>query len=273
MSPPDSLSRHVQALQACSGSTRDDSITARRIAATLLLRRRRRHLLQSAFASVMLVLSVGTTAYAMVFGAPPVLQRLLAAAFADEPPPVAARSESLMQPPAAPGSIEARGNEGTEAVQPVFGVDGAGSGSPGRDEGAEVRPTSAAAVVGSRGRSVQTAPASPATPPGAAEAVSEAPAAASETRSRRLYAVAHRAHFVLRDWGVALEAWNAYLEQVPDGVLRLEAEYNRALCLVRLRRNAEATASLRPFADGNHGRYRRREASALLRALSESARR
>jgi hypothetical protein len=84
-----------------------------------------------------------------------------------------------------------------------------------------------------------------------------------------LYAAAHRAHFVEGDANAALSAWDAYLRAHPDGRLSVEARYNRALCLVRLRRNQEARTVLVPFRDGRFGAYRQREAAALIQELEE----
>ena len=58
----------------------------------------------------------------------------------------------------------------------------------------------------------------------------------------------------------------------PEGPLVLEARYNRALCLVRLGRTAEARAALLPFADGTLAHYRQAEARALIRALGPAPR-
>jgi hypothetical protein len=82
-----------------------------------------------------------------------------------------------------------------------------------------------------------------------------------------LYAAAHRAHFVERDPGAALRAWDAYLRAAPTGALVPEARYNRALTLVRLGRRDEARAALSPFVDGTYGTYRAREAREILGAL------
>jgi len=81
------------------------------------------------------------------------------------------------------------------------------------------------------------------------------------------YRRAHEAHFVTQDAAAALVAWDEYLAVAPGGRFALEARYNRALCLVRLGRSAEARAALAPFAAGEHGEYRRREAGELVRAL------
>ncbi|HEX9296713.1 MAG TPA: hypothetical protein VF881_12795 [Polyangiaceae bacterium] len=79
-----------------------------------------------------------------------------------------------------------------------------------------------------------------------------------------LYRRAHRLHFGTRDPAQALSAWEAYLSADPTGSFVLEARYNRALCLVRLRRLGEARAALAPFANGSFGGYRQSEARALL---------
>jgi hypothetical protein len=82
-----------------------------------------------------------------------------------------------------------------------------------------------------------------------------------------LYREAHRMHFTQQNPRAALAAWDAYLAKSPRGKFALEARYNRALCLVRLERTAEARAALEPFARGAFGAYRKREASELLDAL------
>jgi hypothetical protein len=87
--------------------------------------------------------------------------------------------------------------------------------------------------------------------------------------SFELYRVAHRAHFVDRDYSRALSAWDAYLKAAPNGALVPEARYNRALCFVRLHRNDEARAALKPFAEGRYGTYRREDAQKLIDALPE----
>jgi TolA-binding protein len=85
-----------------------------------------------------------------------------------------------------------------------------------------------------------------------------------------LYTRAHRLHFVDRDPGAALAAWDAYLRAYPRGRLAPESRYNRALCLVRLGRRDEARAALAGFAKGTYGGYRQAEARSLLEAM-ESA--
>ena len=83
-----------------------------------------------------------------------------------------------------------------------------------------------------------------------------------------LYKQAHRLHFVEKSYAPALDAWDDYLRQSPGGAFVIEARYNRAICLVKLGRKAEARIALQPFADGKvGGGYRQAEASKLLDAL------
>ncbi|WP_437312631.1 tetratricopeptide repeat protein [Sorangium sp. So ce385] len=82
-----------------------------------------------------------------------------------------------------------------------------------------------------------------------------------------LYQAAHRAHFVERDPASALSAWDAYLAAAPRGRFAVEAQYNRALCLVRLGRKDEAQRALEPFAQGSFGGYRQTESRSLLEAM------
>jgi hypothetical protein len=85
-----------------------------------------------------------------------------------------------------------------------------------------------------------------------------------------LYTQAHRLHFVDRNPGAALAAWDAYLRAFPRGRLAVESRYNRALCLVRLGRHDEASAALAGFAGGAYGGYRQAEARALLEAMGSA---
>lgn len=86
-----------------------------------------------------------------------------------------------------------------------------------------------------------------------------------------LFRTAHRVHFVERDSERALAAWEAYLKAAPRGRFQAEARYNRALCLLRLGRTAEAQTALRPFASGTYGSYRQNEARALIDATGADA--
>jgi TolA-binding protein len=104
---------------------------------------------------------------------------------------------------------------------------------------------------------VEIAPAVPVPPP--------APAVDGELA---VYGAAHTAHFARKDPAKALRLWNAYLQRYPQGRFVPEASYNRALTLIRLGRDAQAIAALKPIAAGRFGAYRRQEAEALLGALT-----
>jgi TolA-binding protein len=83
------------------------------------------------------------------------------------------------------------------------------------------------------------------------------------------YGRAHRAHFDESAPERALAAWDNYLRLYPRGAFEPEARFNRAICLVRLRRFAQAERALLSFADGRFGGYRRAEAEQLLAWLRD----
>jgi len=123
----------------------------------------------------------------------------------------------------------------------------------------------------------ETPPPAPETKPGIARAEpsSSAPkptpalssSAAFQDADGDLYRLAHEAHFDAHDYGRALVGWDAYLKAAPNGRFATEARYNRAICLLRLGRDAEARQALEPFASGKMG-YRQTEARQLLDELS-----
>jgi hypothetical protein len=110
-------------------------------------------------------------------------------------------------------------------------------------------------------------------PPAIEAAPAPAPQPDRDTGPLALYKKAHRLHFQEQNWARALDAWNDYLREQPNGSLSVEARYNRAIALVRLGRRDEARAALTPFARGEvAGGYRASEAKSLLAALDGSAR-
>lgn len=139
----------------------------------------------------------------------------------------------------------------------------------------------ASAVPIARAKAAAFAPAPADTSATASESTSEAvPAAkpggqATSSAARRdagdaeqsTYLAAHRTHFGGGDPGAALQAWDSYLREFPKGRFAPEARYNRALCLVKLGRNAEASQALEPFANGAYGGYRQAEAQSLREVL------
>jgi TolA-binding protein len=110
---------------------------------------------------------------------------------------------------------------------------------------------------------VEVEPPAPAKP-----APSTSSSAAFRDADGDLYRLAHEAHFASHDYARALSAWDAYLKAAPRGRLATEARYNRAICLLRLGRDAEARQALEPFAAGKLG-YRQSEAQQLLDELSQ----
>jgi hypothetical protein len=105
------------------------------------------------------------------------------------------------------------------------------------------------------------------TPPASATPEVATPKPAEADQTLALYRRAHRLHFVEQNPSAALAAWDDYLAKKPKGPLVVDATYDRALCLVRLGRRAEARTALEPFADGRYGSYRQKDARALLEAL------
>ena len=86
-----------------------------------------------------------------------------------------------------------------------------------------------------------------------------------------LYQRAHDLHFHGTDYAAALAAWDAYLAAEPHGPFAIEARYNRALCLVRVGKLADARTALEPFAHGDvqpRG-YRQAEAAALVARITK----
>jgi len=98
--------------------------------------------------------------------------------------------------------------------------------------------------------------------PAATETPAPAPAESAELA---LFRRAMRLHDA-KDGG-AIAAWDDFLRVAPKSPLATEARYNRALSLVRANRSREAKAALAPFANGEYGAYRKREAAQLLQAL------
>jgi hypothetical protein len=113
----------------------------------------------------------------------------------------------------------------------------------------------------------QPEPAKVAMTPPARPTPSLSSSAAFQDTDGDLYRLAHEAHFTSHDCARALLGWNAYLQAAPNGRLATEARYNRAICLLRLGRDAEARHALAPFASGKMG-YRQNEARELLEELS-----
>jgi hypothetical protein len=258
----DVLSQHIDALRSRSVMAGDESATQDRIVASLRARRRRKRHMLRGLMGVVLLLPFGSTSYAMIYGVPAALRPLLLRIGLVEAPVERAtpRKRSADATPIVPVAPRASAVSATSALAVAAQAAEPSSASAREAHQTASRKRSSDATRGLRSRAV-AAP--------IPEAVPIASSAESdEAVSRQLYARAHELHFVARDREAALRAWDDYLARAPLQVMRIEAEYNRALCLVRLGRNEEALRELAPFADGTHGAYRRRESAALVRALS-----
>lgn len=89
----------------------------------------------------------------------------------------------------------------------------------------------------------------------------------NEGRDLVLFRNAQRLHTSGQAPIAALQAWELYLAEFPSGALAPEAQFNRAICLIRVGRMGEARDVLEPFARGQLGGYRAQQANDLLRAL------
>ncbi len=243
------IREHVRALRETrDGASADPAATRQRILAAAYGRARRRRAVLSVCVSLATVLLL-SSAWAAVSGKLPRVLALVGLG----PTVMHQRGPDARQSDGAPA-----GAGETTAAVPV-------AASPAAT--APVSPEiSAPATAPQPAGGIESNPAQRSQRPRAAPVpLSDAAADAEES----LYEAAHREHFVVRDPGAALGAWDAYLAAYPDGRFALEARYNRALCLVRLSRKQEARAALVPFAEGRYGGgYRRAEARELLDALA-----
>lgn len=124
-------------------------------------------------------------------------------------------------------------------------------------------------AVPKAGRSLEKAPAVDPAPAASAVPAPPEPQTPPPADGLDLFRRAQQLQFKQQQWQAALNAWDAYLAGQEHGALAPEARWNRAVCLLRLHRTAEARRALQPFAQGAEGGYRQAEAQALLRALDD----
>ena len=245
------LREAARALRASSNEPEENSEATRRaVMAALHSQRRRRHT-ATAFLIPAAALLAGSTAWASATGTlPHVWVHMKSAVGLD----TAFVSESADTEPVRPAPRRGRAPAARPHVAEQLALK-----PPAPDPG---EPPPEQAIV-----SPGPAPSDVAEGTDPASTKRRASASVTVSKAHALYRAAHHAHFTARDPASALAAWEAYLRAAPRGRFGVEARYNRALCLVRLGRHAEARAALAPFADGRFGGYRDREATALLEAL------
>jgi hypothetical protein len=271
MNADDILTRASNALRE---RAREPSREASRTRALVLLRasrRARRGKLALSLAPLAAVFAISTAWASTHEGLPRAWDRVLGlfASNGGTSAPANAGIAAVVRPAAiAPTAAPLDEREPNPPAPPELSIDALPQASPpsllrsGERRGGPLAPQGSARVVPEAARETAVAQASPVAP---------APVPHEDVPSR-LYAEAHRAHFVDGDPSSALRAWNAYLAAAPEGTFAPEARYNRAVTLVRLGRLAEARRALEPFARGAYGGYRAREAAALLDAIALRAR-
>lgn len=89
-----------------------------------------------------------------------------------------------------------------------------------------------------------------------------------DPEERRAFEAAHERHFT-GAWSEALRLWDAYLTEHSGGRFAPEARFNRAVCLLRLGRAAEAREALLSITRSPRRSPHRMDAERLLRALDE----
>ncbi len=258
MSETSRLLRATEALRGIDTPNDHAHNTRARILATVHDRRVRRQRVLGALVVFMCV-SVGSTAWAAVTGYLP--RALRAIGLPVEVPSASPQTEPVSVHRPRVKRVRARHLDTPPAV--VASVVVSDVAMP-----AEV-PARAEGDLSRHGRHHDDAQPTGRESPSAMETPVADSATSTESRPDRadvIYEFAHRAHFVDRNPTEALPLWDAYLRDAPHGRFVPEAEYNRALCLVRLDRRAEAITALEAIAARTDG-YRAVDAMRILTAL------
>jgi len=254
----DVLKQATKALSESGHEQQGGKYTRERLMASLHDRRRRSNT-RFAVLLPMAAIFVGSTAFAAVTGR---LETLMVSALdvVGLVPKVPAWSADAASPTGARAKAAAGGPARAVAPAPAE-APAAPSAEPEPEPIPEAAPPSAAPADASvkaearepRANARPTAVANP----------------AAENDAHEVYRRAQAAHFKSHDLAGALRGYEAYLAQQPAGRFAVDARYNRALCLVRLGRRAEAEAELERFASGSYGGYRQADAQRLLAALNQ----
>lgn len=295
----DRLSEAMRALRReSSGESAAANATRMRVLGTVRARHRRKLIVTRA-AVVLLAAALGSTAWASATGRLPALSAIagyLGMAPRTGSVPTSGDSPANSSAPPLPQS------DGAEAESPVAGEKPE---SPSAQPESSAAPVAAAPVATGESPSALVQPDRPAPSASAAASSTALPRAAasgekvnpeagaasatpeagqssaesaasgaaaagssaSDAAADAIYQRAHALHFQSGDYAAARSAWEAYLAAAPRGRFATFAHYNRALCLLRLGRRAEARRALEPFASGAFGGYRKAEAQSLLDAM------
>lgn len=246
----------VGAIRAADGDDPElADATQLRVRRSLEARARSRHRVVGVMTTVG-ILFAGTAAWALATGQVSALWT--PAPVLDAPAPVA-------PPPAEPRRISASAAAPARPAIVIQPVEAALAAPPLPEAPVDVAPVAPPPPLVAPITSAPPAPARVTAP------AAPAPAAAdSDTPAEPLYRAAHQLHFHGGDPIITLRAWDAYLAAEPRGRFAVEARYNRALTLIRLRRYDEARAQLLPFASGavEPAGYRQTEAGELIERLA-----
>ncbi len=250
------LDTMVAALRARAHLDPEIAATTRRRILASVERRRPQHRRRVALLLAALTLGTGTLSWAATTGR---LRPVLARLGLDAPTPSVAPARSPIERVLRPrgGAVALAPDPRSPVVVEVTPTPVVES-APAVAVAAEVAPAVTPPILPRR-RLVRSAP--PRSAVVAAATATTAAATAAFARADRL----HRSGADV----AALAAWDDYLTAHATGTLTIEARYNRALVLVRLRRWAQAKAALAPFAAGavQPIGYRQADARALLEAI------
>lgn len=242
----DLLSTAIEAMRASDASAADVGATRARVLRTVHTKRVNRQRLVAALI-VLGCVSVGSSAWAAVTGRLPTVLHALGFNVAVEVPDVRTPSSS---------PTSSRGRAVHSHVDEAPTAPAAPAVMPELVQAPVPPPMHTQSVPAQRVRRVVPA-----------EQVSEVEQPLRVDPADSVYREAHEAHFQAHDPALALSRWDAYLQVAPQGRFVPEAQYNRAICLVRLGRNAEAIEALRVIETRSDG-YRVHEAHELLEVLT-----
>jgi hypothetical protein len=265
MNDSDVLARAARALrEAHTGERAASGFTRARIMNTLHRERRRRILRWAVFSPLASVLLVGS-AWAQSTGSWPVIWQAVTSVFSAAPEVQEPSSPHPAPPPRERGQRAPSSAE--PPPSPVVEPEPAPAVAPPVEP--PVLPEAERAPEVARPRRAPPARSHLPRRPRAAtpEDTPTPPAAPAAARELAAFRAAHDLHFRGDRPREAIAAYAAYLRDYPDGRFVPEARYNSALDRIKLGERAAAREALAPFAAGEFGAYRQKEARELLDAL------